>query len=240
MIETTPSLSLRISPIKELTGKPSAPGQSRSPFQDLVSQELSSAAPLDTIVLNFLIKTFQSIFSASPLGDPFSPFPSLPFFPDGPSRAMSWPVKPSPRGDDPPAAVSSNSQEVDKIIHQAAGEFGIDPALIKAVISVESNGNPKAVSPAGAQGLMQLMPKTAAELGVTDPFDPVQNIRAGTRYLSQLHNRYQGDLKLMLAAYNWGMGNLEKKPEMLPRETRNYILQVEKKYLAYAGPSSIA
>jgi soluble lytic murein transglycosylase-like protein len=134
--------------------------------------------------------------------------------------------------------LKSSSQEFDKTINQAAGDFGVDPNLIKAVISVESNGNPRALSPAGAQGLMQLMPKTAAELGVTDPFDPVQNIRAGTRYLSQLQNRYQGDLKLTLAAYNWGMGNLERKPDALPRETRNYILQVEKRYLAYADSTS--
>ncbi len=89
-----------------------------------------------------------------------------------------------------------------------------------------------AVSPAGAQGLMQLMPKTAAEMGVTDPFDPRQNILGGCRYLSRLLDRYQGNLRLALAAYNWGMGNLEKNPGALPRETRNYISQVENKLRA--------
>jgi soluble lytic murein transglycosylase-like protein len=77
---------------------------------------------------------------------------------------------------------------------------------------------------------MQLMPKTAADLGVTNPFDPVQNIEGGARYLRQLLNRYQGDRRLALAAYNWGMGNLEKRPEALPKETRQYILRVEKAY----------
>jgi len=219
---------------------PQALDQSRSPFQDLVSQELSPTKPLDAIFLNFLIKTIQSICLRSFQGDLFSHFPSIPFLPDGSSRAMPWPVKPSAPNDVPPADRKSSSQEFDKIITQVAGEFGVDPGLIKAVIAVESNGNPRAVSPAGAQGLMQLMPRTAAELGVTDPFDPVQNIRAGTRYLSQLQNRYQGDLKLTLAAYNWGMGNLEKKPESLPQETRHYILQVEKRYLAYLNSSSTA
>ncbi|MEW6185596.1 MAG: lytic transglycosylase domain-containing protein [Thermodesulfobacteriota bacterium] len=131
-------------------------------------------------------------------------------------------------------------QEIDGIIQEASARFGVDPDLIKAVITVESNGNPRAVSPAGAQGLMQLMPGTAAELGVTDPFNSRQNIMAGTRYLSRLLDRYQGNRSLALAAYNWGMGNLEKNPKGLPRETRNYIVRVEKKLQTYAENSSPA
>jgi soluble lytic murein transglycosylase-like protein len=77
---------------------------------------------------------------------------------------------------------------------------------------------------------MQLMPKTAAEMGVTNPFDPAQNIEGGSRYLRQLLNRYQGNRRLALAAYNWGMGNLEKRPEALPKETQQYLLKVEKAY----------
>jgi soluble lytic murein transglycosylase-like protein len=75
---------------------------------------------------------------------------------------------------------------------------------------------------------MQLMPETAAELGVTNPFDPTQNIMGGTSYLRRLLDRYRGDVKLALAAYNWGMGNLEKHPEVMPRETKNFIASVEK------------
>jgi soluble lytic murein transglycosylase-like protein len=74
---------------------------------------------------------------------------------------------------------------------------------------------------------MQLMPETAAELGVTNPFDPTQNIMGGTSYLRRLLDRYRGDAKLALAAYNWGMGNLEKHPEAMPRETKNFIATVE-------------
>jgi len=77
---------------------------------------------------------------------------------------------------------------------------------------------------------MQLMPKTAAELGVTNPFDPAQNIMGGTSYLRTLLDRYRGDVRLALAAYNWGMGNLEKRPEAMPRETRDYIARVESQY----------
>jgi soluble lytic murein transglycosylase-like protein len=121
-------------------------------------------------------------------------------------------------------------QDFDAPIREAAASYNLEPALIRAVIQVESNRNPVAVSPAGAQGLMQLMPGTAAELGVADSFDPAQNIAGGARYLRQLLDRYRGNRRLALAAYNWGMGNLEKRPEALPQETQHYILRVEKAY----------
>jgi soluble lytic murein transglycosylase-like protein len=124
----------------------------------------------------------------------------------------------------------TKGQDFDYPISEAAAKYDLDPTLIRAVIQVESNRNPGAVSSAGAQGLMQLMPKTAAEMGVTNSFDPAQNIEGGARYLRQLLNRYQGNRRLALAAYNWGMGNLEKRPEALPKETQHYILKVEKAY----------
>ncbi|MDP2798829.1 MAG: lytic transglycosylase domain-containing protein, partial [Deltaproteobacteria bacterium] len=141
-----------------------------------------------------------------------------------------------PKGRELDAGVSNNlqvGQDIEHIVTEASHKYGVEPALIKSVIAVESNGDPQAVSPAGARGLMQLMPATAAELGVTHPFDPVQNVMAGTRYLRQLMDRYQGDVKLALAAYNWGMGNLEKRPEALPKETREYIARVESRYRGY-------
>jgi soluble lytic murein transglycosylase-like protein len=95
------------------------------------------------------------------------------------------------------------------------------------VIQAESSFNHQAVSPAGAQGLMQLMPATAKELGVDNPFDPEQNVMGGTRYLKSLLDRYEGDLDKALAAYNWGMGNLERNPDALPAETRNYQSKVK-------------
>ncbi|ATX78623.1 Transglycosylase SLT domain-containing protein [Mariprofundus aestuarium] len=115
---------------------------------------------------------------------------------------------------------------VDGIIHQAAQHYKLNPDLIAAVIHTESNFDKNAVSHAGAQGLMQLMPATAAELGVTNPFDPEQNIMGASRYLKGLVERYDGDLRLALAAYNWGMGNLERHPGRLPAETSNYIAKV--------------
>ncbi|MEO5364808.1 MAG: transglycosylase SLT domain-containing protein [Magnetococcus sp. WYHC-3] len=112
------------------------------------------------------------------------------------------------------------------LIGEAARVHGLDERLVAAVVEVESGFNPRAQSRVGAQGLMQLMPETAQELGVSDAFDPRQNLMAGSLYLRKLMDRYQGDQDLALAAYNWGMGNLERRPEAMPAETRNYIAKV--------------
>lgn len=124
---------------------------------------------------------------------------------------------------------------LDPIIDKASRRYGVDVGLIKAVIKAESNFNPRAVSHAGASGLMQLMPGTARSLGVNDSFDPEQNVMAGTRFLKDLLKRYDGDLDSALAAYNWGPGNVDKKPDRLPRETRNYLVRVKQLYSSYSG-----
>jgi soluble lytic murein transglycosylase-like protein len=118
---------------------------------------------------------------------------------------------------------------LDDIIDRAASRYGVDQELIRAVIRTESGFDPDAISPVGAQGLMQLMPETAKELGVSDPLDAEQNVMGGTRYLRQLLDRYDGDLDRALAAYNWGMGNVERRGmEQMPQETRNYLAKVKK------------
>ncbi|MBF0271983.1 MAG: lytic transglycosylase domain-containing protein [Magnetococcales bacterium] len=115
----------------------------------------------------------------------------------------------------------------DQIIKRASERYGVDPDLIRSVIQVESSFNPKAVSPAGAQGMMQLMPGTAAELGVKNPFNAEENIMGGTLYLSRLLDRYDGNVRSALAAYNWGMGNLERQPAAaMPGETRRYVSRI--------------
>jgi soluble lytic murein transglycosylase-like protein len=157
------------------------------------------------------------------------------FFPS--TESGGWQIRKSlPEFEIPPEPSENlpKQQDFDRVVQEAGEKYGVESSLIKAVIQTESSGNPRAVSPAGAQGLMQLMPKTAAELGVHDPFDPAENVMGGTRYLRRLLDRYQGDRKLALASYNWGMGNVENRIGSMPQETRNYILKVENLYQIYS------
>lgn len=116
----------------------------------------------------------------------------------------------------------------DDLIEEAASAFAIDSDLIHAVIQAESSFNPLAESSAGAQGLMQLMPAVQTDFGVHDPFDPRQNIMAGTRHLKRLLDRHHGDVALALASYNAGLGNVSKYKGVPPfRETRNYVKKIK-------------
>ncbi len=124
----------------------------------------------------------------------------------------------------------ASPDDLDSIITQASQAYGVDRALIYSVIKAESSFVNGSTSPKGARGLMQLMPDTARELGVKNSFDPRENIMGGTRYLKGLLDRYQGNVALALAAYNWGMGNLERNPERIPAETRNYVSRIVRYY----------
>jgi len=136
----------------------------------------------------------------------------------------------------PPSSPLGNGKEwLEPIIAKASSRYGVETGLIKAVIKAESNFNPSAVSSAGARGLMQLMPGTARSLGVDDSFDPEQNVMAGTRFLRNLLDRYNGNVDSALAAYNWGPGNVDRKPEHMPRETRDYLTRVKQLYASYSA-----
>ena len=122
------------------------------------------------------------------------------------------------------------SARFDSIIDERATAEGVSADLVRAVIQVESAFNPRAVSPKGAMGLMQLMPATASALGVVNSFDPAQNIGGGIKYLKQLLSRYDQKVELALAAYNAGPGAVDKYGQRVPpyQETRDYVKKITK------------
>ena len=143
------------------------------------------------------------------------------------------------REDDAPARLQSTGPrmappDVARLVDAVAPSSGLEPQLLLAVISAESGFRAKAVSPKGAQGLMQLMPATARRLGVADPFDPEQNVRGGARYLTELLRLFNDDLRLALAAYNAGEGAVMRYGRAIPPypETRQYVARVMERYTA--------
>jgi len=137
--------------------------------------------------------------------------------------------------------VRLNTAAFSNEIRSAASQYGVDEAIVRAVIHAESAYRPNAVSHAGAQGLMQLIPATASRFGVSDPFDPAQNIRGGVRYLAWLMKRYQSNLTLVAAAYNAGEGAVDRNGGVPPyKETQRYVVRVgllaDRYRSALAGP----
>ncbi len=139
-----------------------------------------------------------------------------------------------------PRGWSTGRPKIDALIRQNGAKYGVDPYLIFCVMEQESHFNARALSPKGAQGLMQLMPGTAARFGVRHAFDPAQNIAGGTRYLKQLLGRFNNRVDLVLASYNAGEGAVARFGNRVPpyRETRNYVKRISFRYRQVKSPAS--
>lgn len=134
----------------------------------------------------------------------------------------------------PYAPHALNPAEIQALVNDASSRIGVQPALVNAVVMAESAGNPSAISTAGAQGLMQLMPGTSASCGISNPFDPQQNVDCGTRYLHGLLQRYNNNVELAVAAYNAGPGAVDQYHGVPPyAETRAYVDRVLTAYRDY-------
>ena len=163
----------------------------------------------------------EAVGSRAPRQAPMAPRPSLP--PASPTALLD------PNGNAVRPIPLTSDSDYDSYVSKSAQKYGVDPDLIKAVIQTESSGNAHAVSRAGAMGLMQLMPANVNEAGVTDPFDPEQNIDAGTQQLSNLLSKYDGNLDMALAAYNAGPGAVSKYGGVPPyRETQDYVRKIRR------------
>ncbi|HEV3091001.1 MAG TPA: lytic transglycosylase domain-containing protein [Candidatus Cybelea sp.] len=134
----------------------------------------------------------------------------------------------------PYAAHALDPATLDSLVTGAGQANNVPPGLVRAVVMAESAGNPSAISVAGAQGLMQLMPGTAAGCGIGNPFDPTQNVSCGTSYLRSLLNRYHDNVTLAVAAYNAGPGAVDRYHGVPPyAETRAYVVRVLNAYRNY-------
>lgn len=134
----------------------------------------------------------------------------------------------------PYAPHALNPNEISSLVSQASTSNGVPAGLVRAVLMAESAGNPSAVSVAGAQGLMQLMPGTSAQCGIANPFDATENVQCGTSYLKELLARYHGDATLAVAAYNAGPGAVDRYHGVPPyAETRAYVARVISAYRSY-------
>lgn len=137
------------------------------------------------------------------------------------------------------SSISTGTASMDRIFEQAAKRYNVDANLLKAIGKAESGFDPSVVSSAGAIGVMQLMPGTARSLGVSNPYDAQQNIMGGAKYISQLLKKYDGNVRLALAAYNAGPGNVAKYGGIPPfQETKNYVNRVLKYMGQQVSPGS--
>ncbi|MDR1727105.1 MAG: lytic transglycosylase domain-containing protein [Acidobacteriota bacterium] len=174
--------------------------------------------------------------------DELSPIPGQvpPPAPSASRMARSAPRVPAPAAPRQPETVATDLASINELIEKYAEENNLDPSLIRSIIEQESGFNHRAVSRAGARGLMQLMPATAKSLGVRNSFDPEENIRAGVRHFRALMDKFNEDLELSLAAYNAGE-NIVSRLGRIPdyKETREYVASIKRKYEMNGGTAPV-
>jgi soluble lytic murein transglycosylase-like protein len=219
MLDDISSITTRISEIQDriasLSGQPAAPagvetGPAGASGQTFAQSLRAARTPLPPITGSTRLPDAPANVAIPPAS--LGPLPPMPVTP-GAANVMPLPV--------------AEESGYDTLIDKYASQQGLEPALVRAVIKTESGGNPRSVSRAGAMGLMQLMPENVKEAGISDPFDPEQNIAAGTKQLAGLMAQYHGNLDLALAGYNAGPGNVRKYGGVPPfTETQNYIRRV--------------
>ncbi|WP_062231414.1 lytic transglycosylase domain-containing protein [Fictibacillus sp. FJAT-27399] len=193
---------MELQALQQLNVNGTAAAPVSSPFA-MILQQLSEAAGLD-----------------QPGGEPVIPVKTVSALPAVPN------TKPSLQLTHP-----SGAKDIDSILERISAKYDVNPSLIRSVIQHESGFNPLSKSPAGAMGLMQLMPETAKALGVQNPYNPEDNIEGGVKYIKQMLDHYNGDEKLALAAYNAGPGNVAKYGGIPPfQETQNYVNKVMESY----------
>ena len=209
MMDVFTDISSVQSRIAEITGPPS------------VAAAVPAAAPVDPAAFSNLVS--QQLGAGTGLPPTLGmPGPTYPFGASAYGGSFGFGFGSAP-GSPAPVAPA----EIDGLVSENASACGVDPALVKAVIANESGFDANATSCVGAQGLMQLMPETAASLGVGNAFDPAQNVSGGTRYIKQMLDRFNGNVPLAIAAYNAGPEAVEKYGGIPPYpETQHYVTSV--------------
>lgn len=214
-VTVVPAVTAAPAAAKPATSAPVA----NNPQSQMAAAQAAMAASIEKQRVS-VVKQVNSVSGKEPT--PAAAFFTVPWVEPFPRNgALSGAVFPEPPCDPLP------SDQLDPLIEESAQRESILPALVRAVIGQESGSRPCAVSPKGAQGLMQLMPATAQQFGVHDPFDPKQNVEAGTKFLKQLLTKYNGDMRLALSAYNAGPDRVDREGGVpqIP-ETINYVTDI--------------
>lgn len=237
----TLKLFMETQAIQSLGSTNNANATGSTTFSDMISQFLTENSTADTTELSNLLGSYGSMAAEQDKQNVANYLQNLIYegtvnIPPNVLQAISsWSGTTASNGTSTTSSVQAGSTTINNdfksIIENAAATYGVPAKLIESVIQHESSFNPNAVSSAGATGLMQLMPATAKYLGVSNAFNPEQNIMGGTKYLSQLMKKYDGDISLTLAAYNAGPGNVSKYNGIPPfKETQNYVKKVLNTY----------